>query len=246
MSQARRPAADRAMTATPLPDPILVTRPRPAADALADRLAAIGRRALLCPVSRIVPVADPAPAHAMAALIATSANAFLTPLPAHLGGLACYCVGAATAAAAEAAGLTPRAATAGDAAGLARAILADRPAGPLLYLAGEPRKPDLEAALAEAGRPVTIWRRYRAVAVDHMPAPAATALDQGPATVLFYSERAVGLFVDLLKTGGRTAGGLVALSLSPKIAKKASFDFTPSLAAPDRSEDALLSVLSAV
>ncbi len=224
---------------------ILVTRPPPKAEALARRLRATGLDALAAPVSRIVPLDEPPPVGPVQAAMATSANALTGTVPAAVLARPIHCVGARTAEAARARGFPDVIEAAGAATDLAEQVAARcaPDAGPLLYLAGQPRKPVLEQRLAEAGFDVTIWLRYRAEAVDALPAPAIAALRAAPATILFYSDRAVQLFCGLAEAAGIDVSRLDALCFTPAIAQTARPCFARVDSWHGAGEEALLSRL---
>ena len=139
------------MLAVPMSDaqvPILLTRPRDAAERFEARLRAEGIMApvVISPVLRIVPRVAQVPSE-MRGAIFTSKNGVAAvegdDLPA-------WCVGAATAEAARARGWRAVAAE-GDAEALIRRILADAPEGPLVHFRGAHARGDVAARLERAG-----------------------------------------------------------------------------------------------
>ena len=133
---------------------ILLTRPEPGsaefAAALRARLGAV--EIVISPLLRIE-FTPTAMANRSATPIFTSRNGVEGFVRA--GGAAngpCWCVGAATAAAAEAAGFTARAAE-GDAASLLAAILASGDKGPFQHYRGAHARGDLAGRLSAAGCP---------------------------------------------------------------------------------------------
>ena len=137
-----------AVPMTDAPTPILLTRPRDAAERFEARLRAEGieGQVVISPVLRIVARAAHVPEE-MAGAIFTSKNGVAAvegrDLPA-------WCVGKATADAARAKGWRAMAAG-GDAEALVRRILADEPEGPLGHFHGEHTRGDVAARIARAG-----------------------------------------------------------------------------------------------
>ena len=149
---------------------VLVTRPEPGASATAKRLAAMGFSPVLLPLTEIV--ATPPPAHAPCdAVVVTSANALRCAPAGYLAGLAAkplFAVGAATAAAARAAGFADIAIAAGTAVDLAALIGREaQPGAQLLHLAGRDRTAGFEAALRQDGFAVEIVETYAAEELFH-------------------------------------------------------------------------------
>lgn len=144
---------------------VLVTRPEPGASKTAARLAELGFEPVVLPLSKIVP-RDPQPlGRAQFDVVAvSSANAARhapASLIARLAALPCHVVGAATAAAARAAGFPIVLVAAGDAAALARQLCErSDPGTHVAYLCGRVRTPALEDALAACDMPVTAIETY--------------------------------------------------------------------------------------
>jgi uroporphyrinogen-III synthase len=139
------------MLAVPMSDaqvPILLTRPREASDRFVARLRAegIGLPVLISPVLRIEPCEADMPAD-MAGAIFTSKNG-VAAVPGR--NLPAWCVGWATADAAEVKGWRAIAAE-GEAQSLLRRILADAPEGKLVHFRGEHMRVDVAARLRESG-----------------------------------------------------------------------------------------------
>lgn len=174
---------------------VLVTRPGPAAEATAKRLAALGHRPVLLPLARAVhdrTAALAALERPFAALIVTSAEVFrvLGDVPTGVKSRRVFCVGPATAKAAAKAGFTDVDAAAGTGLSLAARIADAFPAAPetpLLYLAGEPRSPDLEEKLAETGFPVATVVCYRMQDAPDGDRDVPALLAEPPDAVLLYS-----------------------------------------------------------
>jgi uroporphyrinogen-III synthase len=154
------------------------------------------------PVIEIVPTGLPLPTDEFDALIVSSAQVFkflsqedaqrLWPLP-------LFCVGSRSAVAALRRGFPPAVIIAPDAKTLTPQIAAkfSPPIG-FLYLAGEDRKPDLEADLAAAQFDVTVHEIYRADPAEKLSAAAFAAIDDRAVdAILHYSRRSAELFLGL-------------------------------------------------
>jgi uroporphyrinogen-III synthase len=177
---------------------VLVTRPRAAAERFAARLRdRIGPDLpiVVSPLMRIDAVPDALPPLAgIGALIVTSRHA--VPVAAGAPGAAtrpCYCVGAATAQAARAAGLDPIDGG-GTAETLARRIVSDAPRGPLLYLHGDHVASDLAAKLSAAGVETREAVVYRQVATPLSAAATELLAGTAPVVVPLFSPRSAELF----------------------------------------------------
>lgn len=163
---------------------LMVTRPRPDADAQADALRRGGHEVLVEPLLRVEFLASvELPLEGVQALIATSRNGLraLTQNAAlaRTGLPPLFAVGGATAAYARELGFTDITEGAGSAAALARLIArrCDPADGPLLHLAGERLAFDLEAALPgfDLRQPVL----YRTVRSEALSAAAREAIATG-------------------------------------------------------------------
>ncbi len=228
----------------------LVTRPVDRARATARRLRRHGFSAVVAPALAVVPLDDPPPAgwRTCAAVIATSPRAFLAPLPAALCVRPLFAVGERTAAAARRAGFTTIAVGPADGGALAELLLADAPPGPLLHLAGQHRAPALEQRLAEAGRELKIWERYRSMPVPAMPPHARARLAGGGIDgVLFYSARTAAAFRAWLDAGlVRALASVRAWGLSDRaLAPVRDLPWAACIAADQPRENALLMALAA-
>jgi len=156
---------------------LIVTRPEPGGAAFAAR---IGQPAILSPL--MVPEFLPVGLPKAEALILTSPTAVeaLLRLAQPLPRLA-FCVGDATAQAAQTLGIETESAK-GDAEALLRLLLERRPAGPLLHACGRETRGDLAARLTVAGLPCT-----ECVVYDQRPrplSPEALAALRGPVPVV--------------------------------------------------------------
>lgn len=211
---------------------VLVTRPQPGADSTAAALRALGHEALVLPLLTTESLAWPPPSTLPDAVLLTSAASVrhagpgadaLRRLPAH-------CVGAATAAAARAAGWQD----VRQGPGTAQALL-DTLGGRVLHLAGE----DRTAVVLPPGLTLEIRTVYRACL---MPMPALPAAD----LALLYSARTARHFAaEWDRLGGRR-GAIAVLAISPPALAAAGPGWRVARAAPAPTEDALLAVLAGI
>lgn len=165
---------------------VLVTRPRPGADATAARLAAKGFLPVLLPLTRIAATAPARlpDASVVDAVAATSVNAFRHAPAALVAAVAekpLFAVGDSTAAAAREAGFREVRSASGTALELAALIGgATRPGGRVLHLAGTVRTAGFDQDLRERGLEVETLELYRAEPVDHPDEDVARMLAGGP------------------------------------------------------------------
>lgn len=140
---------------------LLVTRAEPDASDTARLIAELGGEAVLLTTRREVAIVEPAPVRPDL-LIATSPRAFRLgeAIPADWFGLPCLVVGGVTGEAARQAGFSDIRMAGGEAASLAP-LLAPFAGKHAIYLAGEPRRPELESDARAAGLILGLWRRYR-------------------------------------------------------------------------------------
>ncbi len=177
---------------------VLVTRPEPGASETAQRLLALGFHPIVTPLLRVCRREPRIPADVDAVLV-TSGNA-LPCLPVSLHGTTLLAVGDATAGRARAAGFDHVLSADGDASALAAlAKQACRPGAALLLATAEGQGAALAAELREAGFVVHRRAVYAARPVEHMPAMAAQALQDGGLTAaLFLSAETARGFARLL------------------------------------------------
>lgn len=190
--------------------PVLLTRPAPASERLAARLAALGAEPVVSPLLRIrraEALPELAPGLLFTSVNGVEAYRALGGPP----GRPAWCVGPRTARAARAAGLAVRG-TAPDAEALARLVPGDAP--PLLHLRGAVQRGDLAAELRARGRAARDAVIY---AQDPVPLTEAgrAALAAG-AVVPLYSPRSAALLVAAAPDADWTR--LRPLSLSPAVA----------------------------
>lgn len=182
---------------------ILVTRPRLEGERTAAKLRQLGFEPVLVPVLEIAALDVIWPAKP-AALVATSANAFLEATPWH--DLPLYTVGDQTAEAARRAGFQNVISAQGSVTDLI-ALLRAQSLQPIVYLAGNPRKPDLERAFSH----MIVVETYAAREVSHPPADVLSALiSKDNLQILHYSRRSAEAFLKLLAQSGLTPGLLNA------------------------------------
>ena len=222
---------------------VLVTRPEPGASASAARLAALGHTAIVAPLLAVEPRRWSRPAAMPDALIITSANAVRhggSGLDA-LRGVPVWAVGAATAAAARAAGFSV--AWTGDAgvAGLAAATagLALR----MLHLAGEDRLP----AAWPPGVSVDVVTVYAAVPAAALAGDVAAMLAADPAgidRVLLYSPRTAAVFAALCDRHGIDRSALAIAALGPRVLAAAGSGWRAAIAAAAPDEASLFAAAS--
>jgi len=195
---------------------LLITRPEPDAQGTAASLRALGHEVLVMPLLRIEPVddADFGP-ESWAAIVMTSANA-ARAVAVHrrfsaLRAVPSFVVGERTREVAQAVGFADVTSAGGNAAALARLVRArlSPDAGPLLYLAGEQRRTELESALRDFGLRVVVT--YRAVALTELSQGVKAALVAGEIDgILHFSRRSADAFVVAAEAAGALHNALAA------------------------------------
>lgn len=171
------------------PPRLLITRAEPEASVTAAWVTRLGGHPIVAPIRQSLAVTTPAPTKP-AALVATSARAFRlgTPVPADWHDLPCLVVGEITGEAARDTGFRDIRVAQGDAASLVP-LLADFGGKPLVYLAGEPRRPELESEAAGLGVPLDPWLRYRLEDAVELPEPARVALRDNACDAILHFSR---------------------------------------------------------
>lgn len=238
-----------------------MTRPEPGASRTASRLHSLGHEPIILPLFEAhitASVEDLPPANQIGGLIATSARAFSlfggNTAPAAYLELPAYTVGPATAQAARDAGFADvheGAGSARDLAGTLTALSGKAGHGSgLLYLAGSPRKPILEAALTAAGLPFEVLETYK---MDQMSYPTDSVLldllSPAPDAVLFYSTNAAWRFCSLVgaKNLDKTLQSTCLVCLSPEITSAFPEGWASRVfSARHPDEDSLLASLAAL
>jgi len=210
--------------------PLLVLRPEPGARRTLARAAALGLRARAVPLFEIVALAWDAPdPAAFDALLLTSANAVRQAgaALARYQGLPVHAVGAATAAAARAAGFGDVRTGPGD----VRALLAGlAPPLRLLHPCGEDRRD--AAANGITITPVPVY-----AARESDPVGLAAALAEEP-VVLLHSPRAAARFAALVED----RAGLTLVAISAAAADAAGGGWRQVAIAERPSDEALLAI----
>ena len=216
----------------PAPRTVLVTRPPPGARQTAERLAALGWTPVAAPCLAITPCPArlPAPGR-LAAILVTSGQA-VAALPASHHGVKLFSVGAATAAAARAAGFVDVRSADGDAVALAALVVGRlapaalvmgrlAPAGGTLLLAsGAGQGMALAARLRGAGFVVVRRVVYAARPAAALPERALAALTGGQVrAAMFFSAQTARVFERLLPAGLRPLlAGADALAIGAEAA----------------------------
>jgi uroporphyrinogen-III synthase len=201
---------------------LVVLRPEPGASATVAAGREAGVEALSIPLFRVEALPWTAPAASeFDAMVLTSANAVRHGGPEleALRALPAYCVGAATAAAAEAAGLTIAGVGQGDAASLTRQIVGELR---LLHLAGRNHRPIPGAASIAV---------YDNIAID--PPPALDGL--AGAVAMVHSPRAGARLAELI-----TERGEISIAALSAAAAEASGTGWQQVAVAARPDDAAL------
>lgn len=226
---------------------LLITRPEEDAAPLAVRLRAMGIDSVIAPLMRVVNLPGPdIDEQAYAGLIITSANG-ARALASRMRGrdIPVCAVGAASGAAAGAAGFTDIQCAGGNVETLAALIrdVCDPDAGPLLHAAGSVTAGDLAGDLAPDGFRIEVTRLYEAQAVDALPEAANAALQAGDLDgVVLYSPRTARIFDDLVEKAGVSAAlarlDLFALSQNVDAASGSRWASRHIAATPD--QEALL------
>jgi uroporphyrinogen-III synthase len=188
---------------------LLVTRPEPEAERTAAALRARGHDVVLMPMLRIEAITDADLGEGpWAGVLMTSANASRA-IATHrrlddVHALPAFVVGEQTREAARAVGFRDVSSANGDASALVRLVIARVARGrSLLYLAGEARGGDLEAALQSHGFTLRTVVVYRAVAVTALSPAVTAALAAGDLDgILHFSRRSAEAFVAAARAAG--------------------------------------------
>ena len=205
---------------------LLLLRAEPAAGRTRRAAERLGHEELAAPIFEIVPLRGrlPRPAGSYALVIAASESALAMLDPADraaLAGLAARVVGSRSGELAQGLGLRPAAPLHRTARDLAAAIPPGL-SGPVLYLAGEHRQPEIEAALRASSVEFDLVEVYAARAAARLPEEACAALRGGTiAAVLHYSPRSAETYRLLAEAAGLLDAALapVQLCLSAAVAE---------------------------
>lgn len=192
---------------------VLILRPRPAADSTAELAFSTGIAALVWPLFEIRPKAWSIAASGASAILLTSANAprVMGMLPEELSHLPAYCVGTATADAAQHAGFN-------------------------VIFTGERNVTATIDAMAASGHEVALHIRGEHVTAIHSPMTlipvityvSAILTDQLPPTdileshvILLHSTRAAARFAELIDGAAQSRSTVRAVAISAAVAKAA-------------------------
>ncbi|MFK8249953.1 uroporphyrinogen-III synthase [Ancylobacter terrae] len=232
---------------------ILITRPRPDADATAARLERLGWPALVDPMLTIEPIAearlDDVRYDAVALTSVNGARELARrPELARLRTLPLHAVGHRTAAAAPA-GFPRVTVASGTGAAMAVMMRAELPAGTrVVHVAGEDRAVDLGAALAGTGIEVDLFVIYRAVASGELSPATIAALRAGTLdAALHYSPRTAATLVGAARAAGLLGalGRLRHLCFSANVAAPLRAAGIAAEAVASPTEEALIEALAA-
>lgn len=238
--------------------PVLLTRPEgPGAQASLRRLQALGWRAIHAPLTRIEPLADPGLTSGALDLEAAQAFVFTSAegvrrFAALSGfrGRPAHAVGAATAAAARAAGFLHVEEGGGDVRSLAPHLAARLTPGrgPALHFGAAELAGDLPGALAAAGIGLIAVALYRAAPLSRLPEGAEAALREGgPAALLFYAPSAARAFAALQTEARHPLAQSSAIAVSRAAAAPLeALGWRRLIAAPRPDEAHLLGALAAL
>ena len=230
---------------------VLLTRAAEDSARTGALLEAAAYEVVVSPVIEIKALPAVWPDGAVDAVLATSANAFVSgsvigPAPEARRVMTLFLVGERTAAGAREHGYLGAATVTANAAALALAFgtLAHRPRR-LVYLAGRDRKPDAEAALSSAGQAFEVLEIYEARGAAALSERVEAALRAREVdAVLHYSRRSASLFSALATARGLDISGLRHLCLSEDVAatlRERSLPHVEVAEAPN--EPALLALL---
>lgn len=214
--------------------PLIIVRPEPGASATARRAAQLGLNALCVPLFAVEPLDWQAPdVSDFDALLVTSANAVrhAGPQLAALAGLPCHCVGAATAAAARAAGLTVAAFGTAGAQALVDSMTS-RGHRKLLWLTGKDR-----TMLRSDSAQITPLVCYHAAEITDPPGWAKAVV--APAVLLLHSARATQRASALASDARKH---LIAIAISDAVAAAAGPDWEQLVVAPAPTDADLLAI----
>jgi uroporphyrinogen-III synthase len=168
------------------PPRLLITRAEPEASLSAAQVTRLGGSAILAPIRRGIAISTPAPPRPDG-VVATSVRALQNAesVPADWRTLPCFVVGDVTGDAAREAGFRDIRIARGDAVSLAP-LLAEFSGRTLVYLTGEPRRPELEEEAARRGTHLVLWLRYRMEEVEILPETARAALTEGSCDAILH------------------------------------------------------------
>lgn len=231
------------------PPRLLIMRAEPEASLTAALVTRLGGSAILAPIRHGIAITSPVPPRPEG-IVATSVRAFQpgASIPADWRTLPCFVVGDVTGEAAREAGFDDIRIARGDAVSLAP-LLGEFSGRTLVYLAGEPRRPELEIEAGKLGVRLVPWLRYRMEGVEILPEAARTALTQGACdAILHFSIQSSLCLLRLVRRAGlqQKLQNPVHACLSQAIAARLSDEIAglPPAArcviAPERNAEALI------
>ena len=231
---------------------VILTRSPAECAQTAARLHSMGFDPLIAPLFDIKPVPHRVPEHDFKAVIATSRHALLTLEPHirdRLRQIPLYVVGPATAETARALGFTAIRPGPGDAAGLAQIIVQEQSeTEQMLFLTGEPRKPDLEAALGPRFA-LTLCSLYRSIPRDAFPRDVLAKITDPAPIWLHFSQKSAERAAKLIKNTGFEAFFAKGLhiALAPAITETLkNAGVAQCLTAKEPTQTALLEALGTI
>ena len=234
---------------------LLVTRPQPEADILAERLRGMGFETLIQPMLHIDfldDVAALAPKETLQAILATSANGVraLARHRKHLSGdVPLLAIGKATAQEAHSRGFAPVSVASGDANSLVELAMQQcrRDAGELLHVCGRDISVDIVSLLQArdfSARRITL---YEARASEHLDDTVITAIRKRYIKgILFYSRRTAEIWNELVCASGlrEHCVDITAYCLAPSAADAAArLPFRDILTARNPGETEIIALL---
>jgi uroporphyrinogen-III synthase len=222
---------------------VLITRPRAAADRLAQALGARAapHRVVISPIMDIRVLPLPVAVDASDVLVLSSAHAVAALQKAGaIAGQRAFCVGDATARAARDAGLDAVSA-AGDADALAALVAERLPPGPVLWLHGAHTRGGLVESLAKAGFDVSESVLYEQLETPLSKEAQALLAHPGCVVVPVYSPRSAALLARACH-GAKAALDLVFISEAARAAWDGPMPQSVSVADRPDGDAMLLSV----
>lgn len=233
---------------------VLVTRPRPVALSLTQRLGELGYQTFAEPILSLVPLFSVLQGVPKNVAVVFTSRLVFSVLAVRRSEVEpffdcpCYCVGSQTGAQARAFGFKKVYVGEGDGQGLARLILdqedEDRP---LLHIGGEDVSHELYDRLSAAGRSVIHKSVYKSETATSLTEALQKELKEKKIdAVLLYSPRTAGDFVKLLQEAGLEAccASLTAIGLSEAvIVPLRNLPFRRILVSDQPTEESVLSTL---
>ncbi|MEL6726592.1 MAG: uroporphyrinogen-III synthase [Pseudomonadota bacterium] len=231
--------------------PIIVTRAQPGAQETADRLEALGLQAVVAPMLSLEVIADAKlpSVEEISGLVFTSANGVRTYAAREAARtLTAWCVGPATAAAAEQEGFQDIRESAGNAVDLAHfiAVQSAPTERPLLHVANAAAAGSLKANLEALGYHTSFVPLYRMNRTSIVPPNTADILQRNrPALVLIHSAKGATAFAALMRE--QSLQDWIAVGISePACAPLAPLKLNAIYTSESPNEDGLFARLSQV